>query len=265
MKCFEKKFYRILSLFCLILLLAGYTGIENRKNIEIEKKFLGLADRNIEWVKAVNSGASLKEYYHPSAMLLFENKWYLTQEEIQSQLRNLTIKERVVLEVYENSSNEIFEVGEYIIADGTVLMYLTAFTNEDMWFRQLEIIYEKSDSVADSQAIEEIIVGQDKKWKEMISLKNVEQLVETLFWEDARYFNLARTEYTTTYKELLKEYAWLESPNDFSVKTVDYHSVSNEVIYLIGQYQISGGQGLYTLILTKNEDNVWKYTLDANY
>ena len=45
-------------------------------------------------------------------MLLFENKWYLTQEEIQSQLRNLNIKERVVLEVYENSSNEIFEEGQ---------------------------------------------------------------------------------------------------------------------------------------------------------
>ncbi len=265
MRYFKKKIYRIFYLFCLILLLAGCTGTENRNSIEIEMKFPGLTERNIEWIKTVNSKDSLNNFYNPSAVLLFENEWYLTQEEIQKKLYNLDIRERVVLKVYEHSSNEIFEVGEYILADGTVLKYLTACNNEDVWFRKLEVIYKKTESITDSQTIKEVIMGQDSKWQKMISLKDVEQLIDTLFWKDARYFSLARTKYTTTYKELLAEYTWLESPNDFVVNIQDYHIVSNAVIYLIGQYRAFGGQGLFTLILTKNKAGVWKYTLDANY
>ena len=104
---FNKRFYIISCLFCLILLLAGCTAIEHTNNIQIEKNFPGLTERNIEWIKAVNNKDSLNNFYYPSSVLLFENDWYLTQEEIQKKLHDFDIRERVVHNVYKHSSNDI--------------------------------------------------------------------------------------------------------------------------------------------------------------
>jgi len=257
-----------ICLLCLIfLLLAGCTGIEDERNLEIEKGFPGLTDQNSEWVKMVNSRSPLDAYYHSSAVMLFENEWYLTQEEIVNKLHDFEIKRRGVLRIHEHSRSQIFEVGEYTLSDDSVLTYLTAYSKQDdMWLRQLEVLYQKADRALDRQASDDMMNGIEQKWEELIISKDAKQLVDTLFWEDARYVNLVNGDYTDNYEELLNVYRFIERPDiSFSVKILDHYVVRDDVVFIIGQYQTGPQQGYYTLIHTKNEHNVWKNTLDTNY
>jgi hypothetical protein len=260
---------KIFVLGLLLLLLAGCAGedgMENENNAELEKVYQGLEEQNIEWVKMVNQRGSLKEFYHSSAGLLFENGWYLTQDEIEDKLHVFNIKERIVLSVHEHDPTMIFEMGEYVLSDDSVLTYLTGFVMQNgIWLRHLDVMYERVANTVDTEVIDEIVLDRDEKWKELLLVKDVDRLVGELFWEDARYFNLVTGHQTSTYEELVEEYRWIELPNiQFSVKTLDYQIVSDNVIYTIGQYQ-GRTVGLYTLVLTKNEEGVWKNILDANY
>lgn len=255
-------------LFCLIiLLLAACAGIEDERNLEIEKGFPGLTDQNSEWVKMINSRSPLDAYYHPSAVMLFENEWYLTQEEMANKLHNFKIKRRVVLGIHEHSSFQMFEVGEYTMSDDSVWVYLTAYSKQDnIWLRRLEVLYQKADGSLDRQVSDDMMNDLEQKWEEAIKIKDAKQLVNTLFWEDARYVNLVSGDHTDTYEELFDTYRFIEWQDiSFSVKVVDHYVVRDDVIFVIGQYQTGPQQGYYTLIHTKNEHNVWKNTLDTNY
>jgi len=262
---FLKMNFTKLTLFLFIGFIS-VTCIKTENDINIEKEYQGLVEHNIEWLHTVNRKDPLIKFYHSSASLLFENEWYLTNDEIESKLHELNIKNRTVLSIHEHDSTKLFEIGEYVLSNDKVLVYITGYTHQNgIWLRGIEVLYEKAKNFLDDQVIEEIVFSRDEKWKEMLLVKDAEQLISELFWRKARYFNLTKGYHTNTYEELIEEYRWIELPNiRFSVKTLYHQIVSDNVIYIIGQYQ-ARMKGLYTLILTKNEKNVWKNVLDANY
>lgn len=266
--CLHNKVLRGIYSLCLILLiLSGCTGSAETKNLELEKNFPGLTDQNIEWLEKVNSDSPLNVYYHPFAVMLFENEWYLTRDEMENRLFALDIKKRNVLGVYEQRSNQLFEIGEYVMSDSSELMYLTAYTKHtDQWLRQLEVMYQKADAPLDVEEISDMKDHIERSWEESIASKDANRLVESLFWEDARYLNLVNGRHTDGYEELLDEYGFIELPGiPFSVKVMDLYVVRDDVIYILGQYQVGANQGNYALIYTQNEHNVWKNMLDTNY
>lgn len=266
----DKTHHACLTKTCLlglmVLLFVGCAGIEDANNVELEKGYQGLTEQNTEWMNMVNQESSLSEFYHSSAGLLFGSEWYLTEGEIERQLHNLDIKRRVVLSVHEHDQTKIFEVGEYILADGAVLTYLTGYDNQDgMWLHRIDVLYEKAENAPGLDVVDEMVFGRDEKWQELISMKDADRLVGELFWKDARYFNLDSGHHTNTYDELVEEYRWIELPDiRFLVSALDYQIVSDDVIYIIGQYQ-ARNEGLYILVITKDEDDIWKNILDANF
>jgi hypothetical protein len=178
----------------------------------------------------------------------------------------MDIKKRIVLGVYEQSSNQLFEIGEYVLADSSELTYLTAYTKfTDQWLRQLEVLYKKADSSLDIEEIDEMKNDIEQRWEEAIAWKDADQMVEALFWEDARYLNLPSGRYTHSYEELLANYEFELYGIQLSVRVKDLYVVRDDVIYVLGQYQIGTNQGNYALIYTKNEQNIWKNMLDTNY
>jgi hypothetical protein len=221
----------------------------------------------MEWLEKVNSDSPLNAYYHPFAVMLFENEWHLSRAEIENQLHALDIKKRTVLGVYEQSSSQLFEIGEYVLADNAELMYLTAYTKyTDQWLRQLEVLYQKADASLDVEEIGDMKNDIEQRWEESIASKDADQLVESLFWEDARYLNLVNGRHTDGYEDLSAEYGFIELPGiPFSVKVMDLYVVRDDVIYILGQYQVGANQGNYALIYTKSEQNIWKNMLDTNY
>lgn len=257
-----QEFY---SLCLILLIVSGCAGSAEKNNLELEKNFSGLTDQNIEWLEKVNSGSPLNAYYHPFAVMLFENEWCLTREEIENRLYGFDIKKRTVLGVYEQSSIQIFETGEYVLADSAELTYLTAYTKyDDQWLRQLEVLYEKEDSSLDVEEIDDMKSDIEQKWEESIASKDTDQLVESLFWKDARYLNLVSGRYTHGYEELLEAYGSI-GQSDLSIKVLDLYVVRDDVVYIIGQYHAGSVQSYYALIYTKNEQNTWKNMLDTNY
>jgi len=258
---------RLSKLILLMLVgLINATCIKTENEINIEKKYQGLIEHNIEWIDIVNRKGSLTKFYHSSASLLFGNEWYLTIDAIEDKLHELNIKNRTALCIHEHDSTKLFEIGEYVLSNDKVLVYIAGYSYQNgFWLRRIEILYEKTKNFVDDQVIERIVFSRDKKWKKLLLIKDAEKLIDELFWREARYFNLTKEYHTNTYEELIHEYRWIELPNiQFSVKTLDYRIVNNNVIYIIGQYQ-ARMKGLYTLILTKNDENVWKNILDANY
>jgi hypothetical protein len=262
----NKGMWGICSLCLILLMLSGCAGNVQTNNLELEKNFPGLTDQNIEWLEQVNSDSPLDAYYHPFAVMLSEDEWYLTREEIENRLYAMDIKKRTVLGIYEQSSTQLCEIGEYVLADHSELTYLTAYTRySDQWLRQLEVLYEKTDSSLDVEEIDDMKNHIEQSWAEAIAFKDADQMVESLFWEEARYLNLPSGRYTRGYEELLAAYGFEHSGMQLSVRVEDLYVVRDDVIYILGQYQIGTNQGNYALIYTKNEQNVWKNMLDTNY
>jgi hypothetical protein len=262
-----KALWRLCSLCLVLLLVSGCAGNAEKNNLELEQNFPGLTDQNMQWLEKVNSDSPLKAYYHPFAVMLSENEWYLAREEIEKQLYAMDIKQRTVLGIYEQSSTQLFEIGEYVLADNSELTYLTAYTKyTDQWLRQLEVLYKKADASVDVEEIDDMKNEIEQSWARAIASKDADQMVGALFWEDARYLNLVGGQHTDGYEELVAEYGFTELPGiQFSVKVMDLYVVRDDVIYIIGQYQVGTNQGNYALIYTKNEQNTWKNILDTNY
>ena len=274
MKHFEEKKGRLhnkvlwgICSLCLILLILSACGSSAEKNnLELEKNFPGLTDQNMEWLEKVNNNSPLNAYYHPFAVMLSENEWYLTRDELANRLYSMKIKKRTVLGVYEQSSTQLFEIGEYVLADSSELTYLTAYTSyNDQWLRQLEVLYKKADSSLDVEEIEDMKTDIEQRWEEAIAWKDADQMVESLFWEEARYLHLPSGRYTHSYEELLATYGFELYGMQLSVRVKDLYVVRDDVIYILGQYQVGTDQGNYALIYTQNEQNTWKNMLDTNY
>jgi hypothetical protein len=263
----NKALWGIGSICLILLILSGCAGSAETSNRELEKNFPGLTDQNIEWLEKVNSDSPLNAYYHPFAVMLFENEWYLTRDEMENRLHAVEIRKRTVQGVHEQSSNQLFEIGEYVLADSSELTYLTAYTKyTDQWLRQLEVLYKKADSSLDVEKTDDMKNDIEQSWAEAIASRDADQMVEALFWEDARYLYLPNGLYTHDYEELLQAYKPVELAGiQFSVKVLDLYVVRDDVIYILGQYQVGANQGNYALIYTKNEQNIWKNMLDTNY
>jgi hypothetical protein len=263
----NKVLWGIGSLCLILLMLSACAGSAEKNNLELEKNFSGLTDQNLEWLENVNSDSPLNAYYHPFAVMLSENEWFLTREEMENQLHTMDIKKRTILGVYQQSSIQLFEIGDYILADSSELTYLTAYTKyNDQWLRQLEVLYKKADSSLDVEQIDDMKSDIEQNWAEAIASRDADQMVEALFWEDARYLYLPNGRYTHDYEELLEAYRSVELPGlQFSVRVQDLYVVRDDVIYILGQYQVGTNQGNYALIHTKNEQDTWKNMLDTNY
>ena len=162
--------------------------------------------------------------------------------------------------ITEDANREFaYEIGGFLTDTGTPYKHLIIWNHKtDPPLREIEVIAETKYY---SPAPEELDEARER-WMELCNAHNAADLINTMYTEDALYYN--HKPMISGREPLVKEYSYMNNP-DYSLKLSPLYTaqVSNELVYEIGQ--CSGSyKGKYVIVWEKQDDGNWQVFFDSN-
>ncbi len=224
------------------------------------------AQQQASWLKTLNKGHDLIDFYPYNCGLLWQDHLYIDRDNIDQQYQawKKLVKKKVkykALKTLEIRADRKFILGEYTI--GKSISYLSAIAwiqKEGFWQKELEVLYEKDldeKTVLDREGIAKAL----QQWEDYSNAHQPDLIAENLCLANGYYFNQGKKYVGPEIKQV---YSYMNNPKWTIKLTSDEVCFVNEnLAYDIGTYQ-SNGKGQYILIWKKVEGE-WKILLDFNF
>jgi ketosteroid isomerase-like protein len=259
----------IFFLMCLLLLVSckqtsKKEAIQEINNEEQEVKLSDSISANEKWMQAINTKNIdlLSSLYTENAMVLSANGIDLAnREEILELIPKVDFVVKSVAATIRIQANDTYdyEIGSFINKDDGIAKHLIIWnTSVGTDKRELEFITETTKSKVNLEDIDK----QRAQWIAICNSHNVEVLVETMYSENAMYYN--HRPMITGRKDIINEYQYMNSPQyELTLKPILVEPVSDTIVYEIGQCEDSYN-GKYILVWQKNTEGIWQVLFDSN-
>ena len=216
-----------------------------------------------------NSSTSVPETigseYHPSAILISETGLIEGRDAIKSYLTDLYKNQGARVDYKTSYKIPVLQVLEYEIGlsrmeiDGQYAHSIVWSVENGSGQKIAEVIFESTNNVE----IPDELTTARKKWVRLCNEHNARKLVETLYTEDAIYYNRGRV--LNGHEQLSREYSYMNDTSyTLQLNPKHVEMVREDLVFEIGQ--CSGSYPLpYLLVWKKQKDGDWKVYFDSNY
>lgn len=214
-----------------------------------------------EWLKAVNGGSALNDFYNNNSGILLSGKFVLASELSESLQRFISANGNIngyeLLETHQLRNGQKLVLGKYSTATNKIFYSVIGWKQLGEWTKEFEVIYEHEDV----NKGEDVAAAGRKVWENYANEHRPDLIIKNLSAENGMYFNRGQL-----YKghEIIEAYGYMNNENyHITLESLSGTRVNEEVFFDIGTFQV-GGKGLYLLIWTKENDD-WKILLDFNF
>ncbi|MTI41861.1 hypothetical protein [Fulvivirga lutimaris] len=214
-----------------------------------------------EWIKAINSGYAINDFYNNNSGLLLDGEFILGQElskTLHTFIRdNGEIGNYELLETHRLRDNQKMELGKYAVNNKTFYSVI-GWKRLGEWTKEFEVIYEHTPVPGNTG---DVAATGRQAWEDYANEHRPDQIIKNVSAKNGMYFNRGSLYHGD---EIIEAYGYMTNESyHIKLESMSGSMVNEDTFFDIGTFQV-GGKGLYLLIWTK-EGNDWKILLDFNF